>query len=49
LFVVARVVGWAAHVIEQLDNNRIIRPRSIYTGPGVRKWQPIEKRTANRG
>jgi 2-methylcitrate synthase/citrate synthase II len=49
LFVVARVVGWAAHVIEQLDNNRIIRPRSLYTGPAVRKWQPIEKRTANRG
>ena len=44
LFVVARVVGWAAHIIEQLDNNRIMRPRSIYTGPAVRKWQPIGQR-----
>ena len=33
LFVVSRVTGWAAHVIEQLDNNRLIRPRSNYTGP----------------
>ncbi len=33
LFVVSRVVGWSAHVIEQLDNNRLIRPRARYTGP----------------
>ena len=32
LFVVSRVVGWSAHVIEQLDNNRLIRPVSRYTG-----------------
>lgn len=36
LFVVSRVVGWSAHVIEQLDNNRLIRPRSRYTGPARR-------------
>jgi citrate synthase len=44
LFVVSRVVGWSAHVIEQLDNNRLIRPRARYTGPESRPWRPIEKR-----
>ncbi|HZN33641.1 MAG TPA: citrate/2-methylcitrate synthase [Pirellulaceae bacterium] len=44
LFVVARIVGWSAHIIEQLDNNRIVRPRSIYKGPSVRKWKPVEQR-----
>jgi citrate synthase len=44
LFVVARVVGWSAHIIEQLDHNRIVRPRSIYTGPPLRKWKPIAHR-----
>ncbi len=44
LFVVARVVGWSAHVIEQLDNNRIMRPLSLYTGAAARNFQPIEKR-----
>ncbi|MBI1900179.1 MAG: citrate synthase [Planctomycetia bacterium] len=44
LFVLSRVTGWSAHVIEQLDNNRIIRPRARYTGPGPRKFVPIEKR-----
>ncbi len=32
-FVASRVTGWAAHVIEQLENNRIMRPRGRYTGP----------------
>lgn len=44
LFVVSRVVGWSAHVIEQLDNNRLIRPRANYTGPQSRAWVPLEKR-----
>jgi citrate synthase len=44
LFVVARVVGWSSHVIEQLDNNRLMRPRSLYTGPADRKWQPMAER-----
>lgn len=33
IFVVARVAGWSAHAIEQLDNNRLIRPKAIYEGP----------------
>lgn len=44
LFVVARVVGWSAHVIEQLDNNRLIRPRAIYNGVAERKWKPVGER-----
>ena len=44
LFVVSRVTGWSAHVIEQLDNNRLIRPRARYTGPGPRRWVPIAER-----
>jgi citrate synthase len=45
LFVVSRVVGWSAHVIEQLDDNRLIRPRSKYTGPENRPWLPIDERS----
>jgi citrate synthase len=33
IFAVSRIAGWAAHVIEQLDDNRLIRPRAEYTGP----------------
>jgi citrate synthase len=33
IFAVSRISGWAAHVIEQHDNNRLIRPRADYTGP----------------
>jgi citrate synthase len=44
LFVVARTVGWSAHVIEQLDNNRLMRPRSLYTGSGPRRWKPASER-----
>ncbi len=44
LFVLSRVVGWSAHVIEQLDNNRLIRPRANYTGPEPRDWVAIDDR-----
>jgi 2-methylcitrate synthase len=36
LFACARVAGWCAHIMEQQDHNRIIRPRSLYTGPAPR-------------
>lgn len=38
IFVAARVSGWASHIIEQHDNNRLIRPLAKYVGPGERKW-----------
>jgi len=44
IFVMSRVTGWSAHVIEQLDNNRLIRPRARYTGPEVRVVKPISER-----
>jgi citrate synthase len=37
IFALSRVAGWCAHIIEQHDHNRLIRPRSIYTGPARRK------------
>jgi 2-methylcitrate synthase/citrate synthase II len=45
-FVASRVTGWCAHVIEQADHNRIIRPRARYTGPDERHVAPIEQRAA---
>lgn len=39
MFAASRISGWAAHVIEQHANNRIIRPRSLYNGPGERKFK----------
>ena len=38
IFVAARITGWTAHIMEQHGDNRLIRPLSIYTGPGERKW-----------
>ncbi len=38
LFAASRVAGWCAHVIEQHDNNRLIRPRSLYVGPALRPY-----------
>jgi citrate synthase len=44
IFVMSRVAGWSAHFIEQHDHNRLIRPRSRYTGPDVRHAVPLSKR-----
>jgi len=45
IFAVSRISGWAAHVIEQLDDNRLIRPRAEYIGPDYPvRYTVIEKR-----
>src|SRR5450631_2355086 len=45
VFAVSRVSGWTAHVIEQLDDNRLIRPRAEYIGPAYpQHWVSIEQR-----
>ena len=45
VFAIARTAGWTAHVVEQLNDNRLIRPQSVYVGPEARKVTPL----ANRG
>jgi citrate synthase len=45
VFVVSRVVGWCAHIIEQLDNNRLFRPTNIYNGPAARPYVPLTERS----
>jgi 2-methylcitrate synthase len=44
IFAMSRIAGWAAHVIEQLDNNRLIRPRALYKGLPRRSVKPISER-----
>jgi 2-methylcitrate synthase len=44
IFVMSRVTGWAAHVMEQRSNNRLIRPNADYIGPDVRPYTPISER-----
>ncbi len=44
LFVIARIPGWVAHVIEQRQDNRLIRPIASYTGSPPRKYVPLDQR-----
>ncbi|MCT6925636.1 MULTISPECIES: citrate synthase [Bacillales] len=44
IFAVSRTSGWVAHILEQYANNRLIRPRAEYVGPGMQKYVPIEER-----
>ena len=44
LFVCSRITGWCAHVMEQQDHNRLIRPRALYTGPAPRAYESLDRR-----
>jgi citrate synthase len=44
IFVMSRVTGWSAHVIEQAEHNRLIRPRARYIGPPARSVKPLAER-----
>lgn len=44
IFVMSRITGWAAHIMEQRANNKLIRPSAEYTGPTGMKYVPIEER-----
>ncbi len=44
IFVMSRITGWCAHIIEQLDNNRIIRPHNEYSGPHGLSVVPLDSR-----
>lgn len=45
VFVCSRITGWCAHVIEQQDHNRLIRPRALYTGPASEAYVELDRRT----
>ena len=44
VFAVSRTSGWVAHILEQYANNRLIRPRAEYVGPGMQKYIPVNER-----
>lgn len=44
IFAISRTSGWTAHILEQYENNRLIRPRAEYTGLSNQKYVPIENR-----
>jgi 2-methylcitrate synthase/citrate synthase II len=46
IFVISRITGWTAHVMEQLASNKLMRPLSVYNGPDQREVQPIGARPA---
>jgi len=44
VFAIGRTAGWTAHLIEQILDNRLIRPNSVYVGPRGLAWKPIQER-----
>ncbi len=49
IFAIGRVPGWTVQALEQLDGNILIRPLTLYTGPELRTYVPIERRAAAAG
>jgi citrate synthase len=47
IFACGRIAGWTAHILEQLKDNRLIRPQATYSGPAVHPFEPIEQRSGN--
>lgn len=45
VFVMSRITGWAAHIFEQRENNKLIRPSADYTGPEKLDYVPLEERS----
>ena len=44
IFAIGRVPGWVVQVLEQLENNILLRPLTLYNGPGARAYVPLETR-----
>jgi citrate synthase len=44
IFACSRISGWTAHILEQYENNRLIRPRAEYIGGMDLKYAPIDER-----
>ncbi|MFB3125166.1 MAG: 2-methylcitrate synthase [Woeseiaceae bacterium] len=44
IFVCSRITGWAAHIMEQRADNKLIRPAADYIGPGLQTWVPMDER-----
>jgi citrate synthase len=43
-FAISRAAGWTAHILEQIGNNRLIRPEADYTGPTEERFVPLKAR-----
>jgi citrate synthase len=44
LFALSRIAGWTAHILEQLADNRLIRPKANYVGPVNQTFKPLDER-----
>ena len=44
IFAISRTSGWLAHILEQHENNKLIRPRALYAGKSLTEWLPLDER-----